>query len=588
MEIKVEDGNTVYDSRYNCNAIIKGDVLVCGCSSTVIPNNITTIGDASFEGCGVTTITIPSNITEIGKDAFSSCYDLTSVILQDGLIKIGQSSFSHSGLISVNIPSTVTSIERYAFYGTKLKEIDSYIESPFVIDDNVFDDFEGLVYSTAVLSVPEGKVGIYKSTGGWKKFNTIQEIEPNPTSVIDNLTYIIHKRAKYAEIQSASSVDHIVIPTSVEYDNVQYPVTRILDAAFMENKMISLSIPSSVSYVGQNVLKNCNQLAAIVWEPTFKPSDEFVDHIANPNLLFYVTQEQYKPSGVRNVIVDNKNPDIILTDENIGNFYCPKAFTANNITYTHVYSLKTEKGKCQGWESIVLPFDVQTIETANGETIKPVSVAGTGEKRFWLRELKDSGFSESDGIKANVPYIISMPNWDGYQDFYNISGDVTFSAQEVTIQPSDNLQISTSGHYQFVPNYQVQEKSAEYLVLNSEAFVENGTSYAPGSAFKAELRNVHPFEAYLTNDGAATVKRYISIADLMGVTTSVSDIPGSLRRAYSDNGTLYVESVADGSCNIYSLSGLLTRTLSLKRGLNSIAGLPKGFYIVNGQKVLVQ
>ena len=46
--------------------------------------------------------------------------------------------------------------------------------------------------------------------------------------------------------------------------------------------------------------------------------------------------------------------------------------------------------------------------------------------------------------------------------------------------------------------------------------------------------------------------------------------------------------VQDGSCNIYSLSGLLTRTLSLKRGLNSIAGLPKGIYIVNGQKVLVQ
>ena len=39
----VEDGNTIYDSRNNCNAIIKTGTneLISGCNSTVIPNSVT-------------------------------------------------------------------------------------------------------------------------------------------------------------------------------------------------------------------------------------------------------------------------------------------------------------------------------------------------------------------------------------------------------------------------------------------------------------------------------------------------------------------------------------------------------------------
>ena len=67
--VTVESGNTVYDSRGNCNAIIETstNTLIAGCMNTVIPNSVTSIGDAAFYNCsGLTLVTIPNSVTSIG------------------------------------------------------------------------------------------------------------------------------------------------------------------------------------------------------------------------------------------------------------------------------------------------------------------------------------------------------------------------------------------------------------------------------------------------------------------------------------------------------------------------------------------
>ena len=57
--IVVEDGNSVYDSRNNCNAIIEtaSNTLIAGCNNTIIPNNVISIGSEAFGACsGLTSI----------------------------------------------------------------------------------------------------------------------------------------------------------------------------------------------------------------------------------------------------------------------------------------------------------------------------------------------------------------------------------------------------------------------------------------------------------------------------------------------------------------------------------------------------
>lgn len=81
--IDVEAGNTKYDSRNNCNAIIEtsSNTLIAGCKNTVIPDGVASIGVDAFYGCsGLTSAIIPSSVTSIGDRAFLNCSNLKTIV----------------------------------------------------------------------------------------------------------------------------------------------------------------------------------------------------------------------------------------------------------------------------------------------------------------------------------------------------------------------------------------------------------------------------------------------------------------------------------------------------------------------------
>ncbi len=94
--IKINANNKVYDSRENCNAIIKtaDNELVKGCNSTVIPKSITKISDCAFQGCkSLVSISIPEGITRIGEHAFAACVALTAIHIPSSVTEIGVGAF---------------------------------------------------------------------------------------------------------------------------------------------------------------------------------------------------------------------------------------------------------------------------------------------------------------------------------------------------------------------------------------------------------------------------------------------------------------------------------------------------------------
>ena len=113
-EMSVESGNTVYDSRNGCNAIIETatNTLVVGCQSTQIPATVTAIGEHAFSSCiNLTSIEIPSSVTSIGEYAFSGCSNLQSFVIPNSVKEIGMSAFnSCKKLEELVIPNSVTSM----------------------------------------------------------------------------------------------------------------------------------------------------------------------------------------------------------------------------------------------------------------------------------------------------------------------------------------------------------------------------------------------------------------------------------------------------------------------------------------------
>lgn len=90
--LTVSEDNVCFDSRENCNAIIRtsDDTLLIGTPYTTIPSGVRAIAACAFHGCiGLTDITIPEGIIEIGDFAFYECTDLVRITLPSSLEKIG-------------------------------------------------------------------------------------------------------------------------------------------------------------------------------------------------------------------------------------------------------------------------------------------------------------------------------------------------------------------------------------------------------------------------------------------------------------------------------------------------------------------
>lgn len=103
----VSENNKVYDSRQQCNAIIKTseNMLDLGCSNTTIPNNIESIGDSAFANCKtLEEIIIPESVRYIGVWAFELCDNLKSVYFMGNEPTIQYSSFNNDTFNAYYLP----------------------------------------------------------------------------------------------------------------------------------------------------------------------------------------------------------------------------------------------------------------------------------------------------------------------------------------------------------------------------------------------------------------------------------------------------------------------------------------------------
>ena len=334
-------------------------------------------------------------------------------------------------------------------------------------------------------------------------------------------------------------------------------------------KVSYLDMSWEVASMESGALTNSPGLCAIVWNLEVA----FSESITNPNLLLYVKSANYAPQSIKNVVVNNIADKITLVDAADGNsFCCPQEFTAKSISYTHHYKMGTGINESKGWETIALPFDVQKVSHQSKSEIVPFAIwkSGDSKKPFWLMQYGNSGWTDASSIKAYTPYIISMPNHKRYKEEYKLNGNVTFSAENVKIGKTENLTTSSFNGRTFVPNFSIQTDKSYYALNVNNDYVDYQGSRGDGSMFFIGLRDIHPFEAYMTTTSGA---RSITIADDM-MTTGIHDIMEMIDE----------EKVV----RVYNLKGQLIKIEDGKTLEQVKKTLPAGVYIINGQKLVIK
>lgn len=321
--------------------------------------------------------------------------------------------------------------------------------------------------------------------------------------------------------------------------------------------------PKHLTSVGKNTFAECNKLAAITWTTDgarLIPA-EFGSQL-NPNMLFYVKSESLVGIENANIIANNRARNITLYDgDGYCDFFCPASFVADDISYTRNFLMSTKQGICMGWETLALPFDVQTVTHEKNGELAPFVALGQNDTRkpFWLAQLESNGFVKAAQIKANTPYIISMPNDSAvYADRYLQGGQVTFRAKNATVETTDtdNGKVRM-GNVVFVANYEKLDPSPVVYAIN--LYKRYDATHAEGSIFLPDYRVVKPFEAY-TNSTYES-REFISIEELSDeATTAIQEF----RVDRNDSEALY------------NLQGLRVKSHG------------KGVYIKNGKKVLMR
>ena len=427
--------------------------------------------------------------------------------------------------------------------------------------------------TTKTFSVNEGASAtiVFSPESGYRiKCITVNNVDK--TSEIADSRYTINSMTSSAAVE----VEFEVELTAFNVEGINYRVVSNQDKTI---KMASgnygkvLEVPAMVSFqnstwkvVGTetDALENNQQVTAIIWNP----ETAFTASVKNPNLLLYVKAENYAPTAITNVVVNGKANNIVLHETDSGNnFYCPQAFNANKISFTHRYSMNTGIGEPRGWETIALPFDVQKVTHESKGEIIPFSQweSGYSQKPFWLKTWGDGGWVDASSIKANTPYIISMPNNEAYHDDYRISGVVTFLAENAMVESSSNLHVAKHGGKQFVPTFEDvgAEKGVYSLNVSNDNETDNGGA-VEGSRFILNLRKLHPFEAYMTMQTRGN--DFFDISDDMGVTTQEEQL----------------------TLSVYNLKGQMMKTTEGMTMEEIRKKLPKGIYVVNGKKMMIK
>jgi hypothetical protein len=288
--IVVDKNNTVFDSRDNCNAIIKTSTneLLYGCNNSIIPNGVSAILYPAFNGYkGITSLSIPASVTRIEDNAFVGCTELASINVDaanpkydsrdncnaiietetnklilagnNALIPNSVTAFSQNAFkncIYVSLPDGMERITYNMFNGCDKLETIIIPASVTVIESDAFYKCTNL--AKVIISDSDSELTFVRSYGNSGRY-CFEDCPLNTVYIGRNFKgqydYSYYNGVRYSPFSGMPTI------SDVELGNKVTEITR--DAFFNCTGLTTITIPESVRNIGYSAFEGCTGISAI-------------------------------------------------------------------------------------------------------------------------------------------------------------------------------------------------------------------------------------------------------------------------------------------------------------------------------------
>ena len=174
---------------------------------TSLPDTIINIGNRAFQNCEELHLSkLPKNLTKINNSTFSTCTELALKSLPDGITSIGTYSFYNCPNLALeSLPDGITNIGDHAFYNCKKMTIKSIPSNVTIIDEYVFQKCVSITEMTCLGNITTIKGNAFNGCSTLLKF-----ILPN----ITNIPTLAHTNV-FSGTPIATGTGYIYVPDAL-------------------------------------------------------------------------------------------------------------------------------------------------------------------------------------------------------------------------------------------------------------------------------------------------------------------------------------------------------------------------------------
>ena len=271
-----------------------------------LPEALIRLGECAFYGCRqLTKVIFPPNIREIQMGCFSNCSRLEAVILNDGIEIIEESAFKRTLLKKVILPESV-------------KLVKGHQESPevhFPLKDDTFPFDERTIIAVAGAktkfeNIPRNVIIYCSPESSVQKQAQALGVKVYP---LDDLSREFAYREIDGEIEilgcNNPQIKTLIIPETIK----DKTVVGIGACAFKKLPIVKAVIPSTIKYIESGAFIKCENLKTVdisygierLGDSVFLGC-QYLEHISLPNSLLELGREDFKSTGLVNIVIPEK------------------------------------------------------------------------------------------------------------------------------------------------------------------------------------------------------------------------------------------------------------------------------------------